>query len=638
MVNLSCLPPVYVDEDFRSVIKRYHLRSGNQSETESRRELLGTDARSILPRNIHFLFNQLPKSFDKENILYKHTAFPLLYPFVNDEMKSLLLDDIEYIKGSTHSASAYLNKFISKKLRYCPECVESDISIYGESYARRIHQLIGFDFCLYHDKSLIYEFSDDNKSVGIEIINTLKPILIEILNILNYNWQETHSYQIKFKYIAAFYENGYLLKNGKPRTNIFIDELLRRYGSILSKFGIDSHYLSIHNRIWKMINLQHKNPNPILHVFMQCFLKGTTETFLTQQPISIVTNIPFGNGPWFCHNHLCVSYYERTIKTCKRKFRKSSLPTAEFQCPNCGYTYVKNTENNEGEYKTVSFGKLWENELVYKYKNTYSLRETATYCRVGEAVARRYLLKLSPEYKMKKAKKFFSTERVEEIINVYKETKSIRRTSRILKVNRNTLKSYIPKDLLNNTTYFFEDNQEKINSYKEKIINTINTLENPLRMDIRNAVGQEIYKFLMKEEKDWMEEVLPSKKTNLRNWAIIDNKISNEIIDTVSKLNEDVPNYRLTKNRIKNNISQYSKSLLANNPDKLFNSMKTLEESVENKEEYQIRKIDYAIYLLKKNNRNITYENMKSMPAYHETSAKVDKLIKFKIKQNNTFM
>lgn len=628
--QLAYFPSPYPDEDFRSVVKRFHKRSGIDHESVSRKELFDTNSSSVLPRNMFFFFQKLPDTYRKEYWILQHTLFPLLMPFIKTKKKRDLLEDIYHIKGATNSAGVYLNGFISKELRYCPGCKSIDNEKYGEYYARRFHQLEGFNFCKIHKNALEYE---TGKKVALvkEDIELLIPILDEIEYLLNSEYILIEGYELNFRYIAALFEKGYLTKNGKPMTNRIIDDLMAKYRYVLKRLGIDYHYLTIKNRIWKMINLDHKTPNPFLHIMMMLLLKNSTANFFISKPGCVESKLPFGTGPWNCKNHLCEHFNSSVIRKCERKLRKSSLPTAEFQCPFCGFTYVRNIEDTDKEYKTVYFGEKWEKSLVLKYKETKSLKITAVYCGVKEPVARKYLNRLSPDYKMKNSKDFTSPAQIEEMIKVYRTTKSIRRTSLILGVGRKTLNKYLPKELVKQTSYYFKNKKEKTTAYKQKIIDCINASPNSLRYKIKENVGSDIYKYLMKEEKDWMEDILPPKYDLKKDWSKEDERLIEEIIAAVDNIKKQLPKWRITKNLIISNLSSTSKCLLQNNLSKLDKTLKVLGEQAESIEEYQIRKLDYALGLLKKNHNTVTLATIKALPAYRESSAAMDEIIQEKI-------
>jgi hypothetical protein len=232
---------------------------------------------------------------------------------------------------------------------------------------------------------------------------------------------------------------------------------------------------------------------------------------------------------------------------------------------------------------------------------------------------------------MKDSKDFTTPAQIEEMIEVYSTTKSIRRTSLVLGIDRKTLKKYLPKEMVKQTSQSYKNKNEKMTAYKQKIMEYINATPTVLRTEIREKVGAEIYKYLMKEEKGWMEEILPSKYDLEKDWTKEDERLIDEVITVVDNLKEQSPKMRITKNLIKSKLSTTSKYLLQNKPHKLVKTLKVLEEQIESVEEYQIRKLDYAIGLLKKNHNTVTLATIRALPAYRETSAALDEIIQEKL-------
>ncbi|WP_404457184.1 TnsD family Tn7-like transposition protein [Oceanobacillus kapialis] len=579
--ELPFFPDPYPDEDFRSILKRYHIRSGNKYEYLTRQEILGSSTNNILPRNLHYLLERLPDYYKKEKLIFENTHLPLIWPFLSNKRKNEAMEDIYFIQDSKHSASVLLKDLVSQDLRYCTKCKEEDLNKYGEVYARRIHQLKNFDYCNRHNLSLENADGTPYALIKTRERELLTPVFNEIKKTLDNRLYSIHVNYLWYKYMAHFFNREYIAKNGKLITQRFLSDFLIYHDGLLVLLGINERYLQTKNRFLKTINFKANKPNPILHILMMLFFESSVERFLTERLPNIASIIPFGTGPWFCCNHLCPHYNSPVITTCKRNIRKKGDPTGTFKCSHCGYTYRKNTKNKVNEYRVVTFGELWERELVLKYKQTFSLEKTADYCHVKVPIARSYLLRLSPDYKMKKSKNFFEQEQIEEMINVYKETRSIRKTAEILGVDRKTLNKYIPQELVNNTSYYYKSEEEKKIKYKQKVLEFMQRSRNPMRSDIRHSVGEEVYKFLMKEERDWMEKNLPSRYSIQRDWNELDKKISVEVLDCIQKLKEDLPNRKITKNRIKDSLPISSSNLINNNPDKLAATLEIIRDSVE---------------------------------------------------------
>lgn len=160
MVTFFSTP--YPDELLYSVIARYHIRSGNTNAKATLNDLFNsTTVTSVveLPSNIDRLISNLPvaEAFNVEELIYKHTMFPYYTAFITEDRAKriygyMLSDNGSKIYAELGLSNSYikLNIFI----RFCPECVQEDLKLYGETYWHRIHQVAGLNFCIKHKNPL----------------------------------------------------------------------------------------------------------------------------------------------------------------------------------------------------------------------------------------------------------------------------------------------------------------------------------------------------------------------------------------------------------------------------------------------------------------------------------------------------
>lgn len=138
---------------------RYHVRSGNRSFRQTQLDLSQTAGAKQyylgLPNNLATLVNQLPlgSSLKINQLLEKHTLFPYYRTFLtNREVKRLQ----ELMEGKESQSIAQVAKIPKLKLyypdylRFCPQCLEEDLNLYGETYWHRLHQVSGIGVCLTH--------------------------------------------------------------------------------------------------------------------------------------------------------------------------------------------------------------------------------------------------------------------------------------------------------------------------------------------------------------------------------------------------------------------------------------------------------------------------------------------------------
>lgn len=158
---LHYFPTPYPDELWYSVLCRYHVRSGNQTNLTTIKELFPgkTDAviGSFFPNNIlSEVIRQLPESFlDVEKTAMEHTLFKYAFRFQPLEKKKEMLKQIRDGK-STFPMKLCEAEQKYPKLKLCPLCRKEDMEQYGESYWHLGHQIPLVHICQKHRCALQY--------------------------------------------------------------------------------------------------------------------------------------------------------------------------------------------------------------------------------------------------------------------------------------------------------------------------------------------------------------------------------------------------------------------------------------------------------------------------------------------------
>jgi hypothetical protein len=197
---------------------------------------------------------------------------------------------------------------LNRYLRYCPECVEEDIKLYGETYWHRMHQVAGLNFCIKHMNPLYNSTATARLMNRQEYVNAMIEICIdrykkdfkpvEIINcegisssafeeiknkdlIIGRDIDYLLNNKIEFKelnYFREFYIDR-LMQNklASGRNLIYQDELLPKFKSFWGEtlleilncnFDIDKR----HNWV-STITRKHRNGfHPIQHILFAEFL------------------------------------------------------------------------------------------------------------------------------------------------------------------------------------------------------------------------------------------------------------------------------------------------------------------------------------------------------------------------------
>ncbi|MEQ1543654.1 TniQ family protein [Methyloglobulus sp.] len=160
MINF---PVPYPDEIIYSTIARYGVHFGITSPKQLLDDIYG-DRKVVatidLPNRFSLISAHLQDSkrdngskFDIDTLIYEHTLFPLFAPFVPEDRR---IKCRAWMKASSKGAIHLMLGIAASRikvrnhLRYCPICIQEQISIYGEPYWKRIWQVAGIDHCPLH--------------------------------------------------------------------------------------------------------------------------------------------------------------------------------------------------------------------------------------------------------------------------------------------------------------------------------------------------------------------------------------------------------------------------------------------------------------------------------------------------------
>lgn len=396
MSSLGFFPTPYPDELFYSVLCRYHIRCGVPLMGITNREISGYKFGSniYIPQAIGRLAELLPNEtgMNAEYFLRNTTVFPFIKPFIPLERSKRIVDILQ----NNESESAYKISGFSRVeslkihyLRYCPLCIKEDNQKYGEAYWHRVHQLPGVYFCPVHEipildsemrTTLTGRIFYPASAVKICSTETVPKFLSSISEkmlslskdaawVLEYGYESGSLEKTMQKYYALIGQKGLLLPSGKKIITSRLNEAITEFfgTEFLDILMIQSKNVTP----WSSDLFYKKNKlsNPIWHLLMIQFLRGTAENFFHKEITAIS---PYGTGPWMCRNPVCDYHMQNVIEHIEVIYDQSRFK-ATFSCPYCGYTYrrsngghVDETQNGLLRYCIVDYGWKWE-ELMLKY-------------------------------------------------------------------------------------------------------------------------------------------------------------------------------------------------------------------------------------------------------------------------------
>jgi DNA-binding transcriptional MerR regulator len=537
-----------------------------------------TTASVDLPSNIGGLVRNLPitSQITVEQLIMKHTLFPFysafLLPGQADAVYRSMIkgngNDI-YTRLGIMGSSIRRNKYI----RYCKECLCRDIKIYGESYWHRMHQIPGLDVCVEHGISLLdsdvqlhgenkYKFiAADAHYSSLDCVvkktpsneiekyqhlgNNIKMLLNNKYPNRSFDWFEQY-YWNKLK------ELGYSSILGHK---VDQDRLCRDFISYFGESFLERFQSGIHrkNNWLKQITRTHQRTfHPIRHLLLLQFLNSDVNEIFFQSD----SYKPFGHGPWMCMNPAADHYGSLAINEVTLTVKeKKAIGT--FSC-SCGFVYILRAgEETKNGIRVKQFGKVWEEECKRLAETGMSLKEIGKRLHANKRTVKKY---------------------------IYKEERR----------EGEERKSEVEKQRT-------EDRMEWKRMQKK----------NPSlsRTELRN-LNPTLFNRLYRTDRSWLERESPTKVRRILatkpriNWNSRDSELVEKIKTAVVVIQtkEGKPK-QLSKNAIGLAIGQGS--LLEKHLDKLPQTKAYLEMVVENKEQYRMRRLKWAIEELKREGRKI---------------------------------
>lgn len=585
MDQLIFFPEIYPDEDFRSVIYRYHIRSGNAEFVNTKKELFDIKSYKLglFPRNLSYFFKKLPENyiFEVDEIL-SHTWFPLFRMFLSKQKISHVINDLMYGKTGTSNYVGRVGiqkvmQVLSKEIKYCLLCMEEDYLKYGETYVHLKHQMEFLNFCHKHREILKWKcpqcgkhFSDQasgvlitrpcckNNNYDIVENSLITAFQIKFLNDLIFLKEQgsiSHEY-LYMKFLLYLRKKGYINNQDRIDRLRLFDDLTKNYEKICpSLVLVFREYFLENQRIWYLFHPEKMPGYILIYVLLMLFLAGSVKEFIKGYDDINSIPLPFGRGPWSCNNNICPSFLKKTIKKCKRKSVKQVI-LGRFICPVCGFEYQKkhfkaDMENiNKEDFIEISKGHLWERKVMELFHSNYEIKDIA----------------------------------------------------KCLRSSKSAVKSFL------STTSYKEDVKK---DYRNKIITLIESDKGLNRSTARRICHKE-FTWLLKNDSEWLKKNLP---VFALDYSRIDSELQGKVRVISKKLYDSNPLNRIRKYTILNNLETKDKNHFIVHKEKLPKTLAELELHIETIENYQIRHIPiiYSQFIAKGRKERVTYESILSM-------------------------
>ena len=562
---------------------RYKIRSGTISPKANVGDLFGIkNSRSILdlPTRLNLLFNRLPvgAEFSVDEIIKQHTLLPFYIPFLSrqreqDSLKAMLLNGGRGIHNITGIIASTVKP--PKFLRFCQQCFKEDENKYGESYWHRVHQVPGIITCPIHkepvrDSSVAVHSINPNEylacteeicHLGVGVI----PYAAQFLTIAN-GYSEDVAWLLESGQACRgleWYREQYLAllmrKNlATPSGRVFQRELASDFNSFYlpeylrlvqsSILPSDTSWLS------SIVRKPRKAIHPLRHLLMIRYLYGSVASFFSDMKVYE----PFGRAPWLCLNAAAEHFMEPVVDECEITYcSDTKKPVGTFSC-GCGFVYSRRGPDiSDADRHKIGrikqFGLIWEARLQELKRSGISFREIAKRLNVDTNTVIKHLLE-----------------------------------------SETSVRAVVPNQEINgqgDIRFIHRSHWLKEQKRRPTLSKT------QLRMEL-----QRTYTWLYRHDREWLAENSPepknSRPVNKRvDWAARDTFVYSRLKAVVAKLLA-VPGKpeRITRNRIGKEAGVLS--FLEKQLDKLPISKKYIELVTETVEEFQIRRVRWAVNTL----------------------------------------
>lgn len=345
-----------------------------------------------LPAHLSFFCGALPPGagYTPMRVIAEHSNLPYHAPFLPHGRVDQIC--MAMTSGSALAVKHGLGLLAStvrahRFFRVCPACVETDLNSLGESYWRRLHQLLGVEICPDHLLFL--------QETQVPATNRAKPTEFQPVPNMATNLRRTpvdvgDPEHVQLLKLAQ--DIRWLLMNGMKSGNN-LEGIRQRYANHLSRQGVASQQGRVHLRalheaviqrygkkflervqapldatsrgswlcrlIWGRTEAHH----PVRHLLLIHFLGLRLPDFLSEEPRG-----PFGQGPWPCLNPACRWFRQPYVFDCEViRDKRTRQIRGTFSCT-CGFSYTRWGPDPDGiecfeKTRVRTFGPVWEQKV-----------------------------------------------------------------------------------------------------------------------------------------------------------------------------------------------------------------------------------------------------------------------------------
>lgn len=516
---VSFLPPLYSDELLYSLLARFHWLTCGQSPKHTLDELFGNRqvrAGVALQSNLANLCANFPpqRNLTPERLTRDATLLPYLTAFQPRDIRDWALTKLS--EGNAESVCVRLGLAagvvrLPDCLRYCPACCSAMLSIRGELYWMRAHQLPGVLVCHIHQgvplvDSMVHpaETSRHEYIAADEANCPMTPPspawtrnltairLLRDIATASTTLMTNPPYARSLEAWGEYYRTTLSARGlGKGRNSINQESLRDAYRN---HFGpIFAILPETAPDLWlEGMPRNHRNAvAPLRHILLHLLIETLPLTRET---------VPFGYGPWPCRNPLADHYGQPVVSSCSTH-KEDGKAIGVFDC-SCGYIFSQ----------------------------------------ASAPGSKARILNLGPSFTIK----------LRELLTL---GTGLRATARALSVDPNTVRRYIGKLGLV-SPWKAQSQQFKIPASDREIVRArwsvvCRNTPDLSRTQLRSILPSE-YAWLYRHDRDWLKSQPPypkprHDKKQRRDWASIDKEMAAELREGAARMRTETPPLCITR-------------------------------------------------------------------------------------------
>lgn len=631
---IGWFPSPYPDELLYSICARYSEAMQYPNKHSLNADLLGKEnAASVIdmPFHLEHLASVLPpnQTYSVDNLIGRHTLFPFYVLFIPSERVEQIREMMRSGASNRVHTVAGINKSPIRRpdwLRFCPVCAEQDRKLLGETYWRRIHQLPGVEVCPDHltflenspvsvrhrtNPGLYVPAEQAIRAMPVNIRSLDKgdqghQILVRLANdaawLLNQNLDLGHE-SLRAGYHTLLVGKGLLSHGGKMRKQ----KLMQAFGDVYPPtllVALQSDFNKKKKTTWVTALLRDlksgKTHHPLRHLLLIQLLGHTAESFFAhcrkeQTVRRVIHSEPFGKEPYPCLNPVCQFFRQPVIREViiKQNLQTSYLPIGYFTC-SCGFSYARRGPDrapaDQLRYDWVkSYGAVWAASLKVMWGDQkLSIIEMARRLRCSHGNI------------------------VNKAISLGLPHPRCSRGGKLARGHWSRKKKPVKASMLSSPTEYLEEKLRLLTLYREQLLSALRLQPGATRTMLRESVKM-AYRWLWEHDRDWLAQQLPSRQKPLgslrhADWAGRDARLAQDVrraaADLKSKPEKPV---RVVKREIARYLEEFH--LLSDNDcvPKLPLTFTTLNEVVETKTDFAIRRIRWAEERLREEGGALTF-------------------------------